>query len=390
MSPPLRAVAVGIAVALLLAVSSGLFGRYLERHDAERAARATVRRERDLREALVSRYLNLRHFPAGVFAGGASPGPDGVPGIRCRAWFESPTGDLADLYASTPLPADGEWAMKLLLHETGRVDFTTRGILRGGSDEERALAQARICTQINENPRISLHASDPEARLVHEAIFRILKAVVSFRDEQVAVVDRPAAPALILIEEEGALFAELGDLRIHFRRAGRHLGVERVERIAVDEEHGDGERGDGESAPAAALPADAPVSPGDRARTVIVKRAMVNDSIVGTVIPWRARGFRGPVDLLIGIDNTERITGVVVTRERETPLHARRAFGPAAGFPAGFDGLLYNDLSFRGEGRGVVEAVTGATVTSRGVLNAVRAALRFNETMNLEEYGSEE
>lgn len=378
-----RAAAVGLSVALLLLFSTGVFGRFLALHDAARAARESARRERDLRSALVSRYLNLRHFPAGVYAGGETATGEAGLAPFCRAWFDSPTGELADLYRGIPLPAEGAWAMKLLLRENGRIDFTTRGLLRGGSEEERALVSARICTQINENPRISLHASDPEARVVHEAIFKILKAAAAFRDEEVAVVDRPDTPPLILVEEEGRTFAELGEWRIRFAREGKSLrvtGVERAEGFSAE----DADTGE------VAAESPAPVSTGDLARSLTVKRAMVNDSVVGTVIPWRARGFVGPVDLLVGIDNTERITGIVVERHREPILPARRVLDDGTEFLTQFDGLLVNDVALKNDGRGVVDAVTGATRTCRGVVNAVREALRFNETMNLEEYGSEE
>ena len=98
---------------------------------------------------------------------------------------------------------------------------------------------------------------------------------------------------------------------------------------------------------------------------------------VGYVFETTARGYGGAVRVMTGIDRTGTVTGVVLLEHGETPglgANAERAsfreqFEQAA--PA--EGLTV--VRYQAPGPGQVEALTGATVTSRAVTAAVNEAI---------------
>ncbi len=92
-------------------------------------------------------------------------------------------------------------------------------------------------------------------------------------------------------------------------------------------------------------------------------------------------GFGGPVGLIIGVDlTTDKILGVGVTTHSETPgVGARAKTDPD--FVAQFGGL-----PFKGEFKvttdgGQIDALSGATVTSRGVCAGVTEAIKIYERL---------
>ncbi len=94
---------------------------------------------------------------------------------------------------------------------------------------------------------------------------------------------------------------------------------------------------------------------------------------VGAVLFWSERGFNGPVTLLIGIDTTGEVTGVVVIDHDEDPGLGSRV--TESGFLPQFVGKTRDhDIAL---GRDV-ESITGATISSRTVASAIRNALSFH------------
>ncbi|ATJ82575.1 electron transport complex subunit RsxG [Halomonas beimenensis] len=110
--------------------------------------------------------------------------------------------------------------------------------------------------------------------------------------------------------------------------------------------------------------------------------ARADDELLGVVVPLATDGgYSGRIELVMGLDTQGRITGVRVTEHRETPglgdrIEARKsdwirqftghslAAPPAGGWAVSRDG-------------GGIDALTGATITSRAVVDAVRDALRW-------------
>lgn len=92
------------------------------------------------------------------------------------------------------------------------------------------------------------------------------------------------------------------------------------------------------------------------------------DGTVGYAVKARSRGYGGEMEVIAGIRQDGIIEAVRVSRHRETPGLGAKAAEPVfrnqyAGLPA--DGRL---------GDGDVAAVTGATITSRAVTQAVNDA----------------
>jgi Na+-translocating ferredoxin:NAD+ oxidoreductase subunit G len=92
-------------------------------------------------------------------------------------------------------------------------------------------------------------------------------------------------------------------------------------------------------------------------------------------------GYVGPIQLLIGINRDGSITGVRVIRHKETPglgdfidTNKSRWIEVFSGRGPNADGA---DLTLRKDG-GTIDHVTGATITSRAVTNAVANALQFH------------
>ena len=93
----------------------------------------------------------------------------------------------------------------------------------------------------------------------------------------------------------------------------------------------------------------------------------------GYVVRVAPNGFGGAIDLMVGVKADGTVNGVAVIAHSETASHGanctREEFraqyaGGAGPFVVGQDG-------------GTIEALTGATVTSRAVTDGVNAALDF-------------
>lgn len=86
-------------------------------------------------------------------------------------------------------------------------------------------------------------------------------------------------------------------------------------------------------------------------------------------------GFGGVVDTMVGIDAEGNITGVsVISAASETPGLGARATEEE--FQAQYAGLVGTDVAVTKDG-GTIEALTGATITSRCVSEGVVAAAMF-------------
>lgn len=86
------------------------------------------------------------------------------------------------------------------------------------------------------------------------------------------------------------------------------------------------------------------------------------------------RGYAGPIQLLIGVDAKHRLTGVRAISHRETAgigdaIETRKSL-----WIHSFDRLRLADIALTADG-GSIDAITGASVTSRAVINGVHDAV---------------
>jgi electron transport complex protein RnfG len=107
------------------------------------------------------------------------------------------------------------------------------------------------------------------------------------------------------------------------------------------------------------------LSDGDVERSFFV--GVFDGNPKGVVCETAGKGFGGDVNLMVGVDlETDTLLGIGVTVHSETPgLGARAKDDP--NFRAQFKGLPFTEpFKVKSDG-GQVDAVSGATITSRGV-----------------------
>lgn len=101
-----------------------------------------------------------------------------------------------------------------------------------------------------------------------------------------------------------------------------------------------------------------------------------------TVLPVITRqGYSGEIDLLVGIDEQQRISGVRVTYHQETPGLGDKIERQRSDWITRFNGLSLDELpanawAVKKEG-GQFDGFTGATITPRAVIEAVHNALEY-------------
>ncbi|MBR6312287.1 MAG: RnfABCDGE type electron transport complex subunit G [Oscillospiraceae bacterium] len=96
----------------------------------------------------------------------------------------------------------------------------------------------------------------------------------------------------------------------------------------------------------------------------------------GYVVEVTPSGFGGEVDMMVGVDADGRVTGVSIVSMSETSGLGSNASKPE--FRAQYAGKAEAALTKDG---GDIDALTGATVTSRAVTRGVNAALAAAEYM---------
>lgn len=97
--------------------------------------------------------------------------------------------------------------------------------------------------------------------------------------------------------------------------------------------------------------------------------------VVAVAFDSNATGYHGPIDIMVGINADGKFTGLSIMTHTETPGLGARVVEPA--FTSQFNGLqLSGELKVAAEG-GKVNAVSGATISSKGVVAAARQALEL-------------
>jgi len=119
-------------------------------------------------------------------------------------------------------------------------------------------------------------------------------------------------------------------------------------------------------------------------RPVTVYRSRQNLLPVGVVIyPVIAEGYKGPIELAIGIDQQGQLSGVRVLQESETEGLGAQIHQNKSDWILSFTGLSFKTVppeqwDVRSE-NGYFDQISGATITSRSVINAVKNTLEYHE-----------
>lgn len=112
--------------------------------------------------------------------------------------------------------------------------------------------------------------------------------------------------------------------------------------------------------------------------------ARLQQQVIGVILPATARdGYSGDISLLVGVEANGQLAGVRVVNHRETPGLGDAIERSKSDWILAFDGRSLeapaaNDWQVKKDG-GVFDQFTGATVTPRAVVIAVRKALEYAE-----------
>lgn len=90
---------------------------------------------------------------------------------------------------------------------------------------------------------------------------------------------------------------------------------------------------------------------------------------VGYAFKASGSGYGGNIDILVGLDNSFGIKGVSILSQTETPGVGTRI--TESSFTDQFKGLSVSDIALKSEG-GKIDAITGATISSRAVVDAIQ------------------
>ncbi|MBU1004993.1 MAG: RnfABCDGE type electron transport complex subunit G [Nanoarchaeota archaeon] len=100
---------------------------------------------------------------------------------------------------------------------------------------------------------------------------------------------------------------------------------------------------------------------------------------VGKVLSVAAKGYSSVINAVVGIDNEGKITGIEVISQQETPGLGAKIV--ESSFLNQFIGKSPEDVVINKDG-GKIDAITGATISSRAITNGVRQAIEQNIGIN--------
>ena len=130
------------------------------------------------------------------------------------------------------------------------------------------------------------------------------------------------------------------------------------------------------------LPSSAPTS---LERPLVITPIADSSGQIGSVIPFRStEGYSGTIQLLIALDQDQRIVGLRAIDHKETPGLGDKIDTRKTDWILSFNGLSYGDLSPNDwaidKDGGRFDSFTGATITPRAVVNALRDTLSYLNT----------
>jgi electron transport complex protein RnfG len=119
-----------------------------------------------------------------------------------------------------------------------------------------------------------------------------------------------------------------------------------------------------------------------KGQQVVAYRARYQEKPVAVVLKFNAtKGYNGNIALLVGINFNGSLRGVRVTSHKETPGLGDAIELEKSDWISGFDGRSLGDPQRQNwavkRDSGVFDQFTGATITPRAVVEAVRLALEF-------------
>ncbi len=107
------------------------------------------------------------------------------------------------------------------------------------------------------------------------------------------------------------------------------------------------------------------------------------DDPVGYVMSVVSKGYGGDINMIVGVDMKGQVTKVIIGDNEETPGLGSKA--KESEFIDQFSGVTVNDqlavVKQNKKAANEIQALSGATITSRGVTEGIQAALRTAEIL---------
>ncbi|MBO5410355.1 MAG: RnfABCDGE type electron transport complex subunit G [Clostridia bacterium] len=108
--------------------------------------------------------------------------------------------------------------------------------------------------------------------------------------------------------------------------------------------------------------------------STIVAALDESGNVIGHVVVNTAKGYGGDISVMTGVDINGKVTGVNILSHAETAGLGAKAAEDS--FRNQFIGLIEGITVSKGEGgENSIDAITGATITSKAVTQAVNAAI---------------
>lgn len=128
---------------------------------------------------------------------------------------------------------------------------------------------------------------------------------------------------------------------------------------------------------------DATVMMNESGKEITVYRATKEGQVTGLAYEIFGVGYAGKMKLMLGIDAQGKILGVRVLAHKETPGLGDKMEVKKGDWILRFDGLSLENTPLEKwkvkKDGGMFDQFTGATITPRGIVNAIRGGLEFFE-----------
>jgi electron transport complex protein RnfG len=126
---------------------------------------------------------------------------------------------------------------------------------------------------------------------------------------------------------------------------------------------------------------DAIVMQNAHGKNITVYRAFKNNQLTGAAFETSSIGYAGEIKLMLGVDANGKILGTRVVAHKETPGLGDKIEVRKGDWILGFTGLGFGNppvekWKVKKDG-GQFDQFTGATITPRAVLKAIREGLEF-------------
>ncbi|MEJ2158119.1 MAG: FMN-binding protein [Desulfobacteraceae bacterium] len=115
-----------------------------------------------------------------------------------------------------------------------------------------------------------------------------------------------------------------------------------------------------------------------QASSYTLYRVAKDDKVAGWVVKAGGQGYADKLELLVGVDaDVRKITGLFVLEQKETPGLGNKVIEPdwRGQFTGKATETPLEVVKGHGEGPATIDAITGATISSRSVTNIVNATI---------------